>query len=360
MVNSGEMRCGKVTFTWDYDTTFKKVVSPDENKFLSVPVLIRPVKCIGHNPLIVIDGEELNGVYVVTPGNEAITAWDSKTSKLFNCKFGHSCRKNYCAFVDCKAHRKTAQIITELNKLNDDGYPRDLEIRIYSDYECEYYDNAVVSRNHDIEMITKMIKQHANESKLKAVQVAVHRQTVRYTQKPNLPPKQQPQKQSKQQPQTFKIDEVSAYRRNIREALSKLKDIVESINSRVETDRESDNECENECQDEHNSQVSNHTFMNNILGNITEVVDILNGDKFKNEEIEKIRKDYEAFLDSQNKLFEEKINAVIRRNEDLAKKIVEPQQNQEPEKNLDKLPLPPPPSSSTTTNKKWSEIVDEN
>lgn len=349
MVNSGEMRCGKITFTWDYDNTFKKVITPDENTFLSVPIVIRPVKCIGHNPLIVINGDELNGVYVVTPGNETITAWDSNTSKLFNCKFGHSCRKNYCAFVDCKAHRKQAQIVGELNKINGDGYPKELEIRLFSDYDCEFYDNAMTSRDHDINLITNMIKKHPMDSKLNVMQIAVHRQNIRFTPKPAPPPPKQKQNPKQQNTQSFKIDETGAFRRNIREALSKLRLLLEE----VEVDEE---------QKPEGDQFDTDEPFDVVVRGIRETISILSGEKFRDEEIEKMRKDYEAFLDSQNKLFEEKVRAIVERNRDLAKSIVvqstdSPQPEVTTSGTNTTLPLPPPPPVATTS-RKWVDIVD--
>jgi hypothetical protein len=351
MVNSGsntggEMRCGRITMTWDLNKDYQRTIEPENGHFLSLPVVIRPVKCIGHNPLIVIDNDELRGVYVITPGKENITAWDSLTSRLFDCKFSPNCNKPYCAFVGCKKRRTPANIIGELNKINQDGYPRDLEIRIFSDNEVQYHDEAMVSRDHDVEMLTRMVKQHPSENKLRVMQVAVHRQTMRFTPKPAPPPPKQKNVAPKQQ--TFKVDETGAYRRNIREALSKLNRLVDELDDEEfagEDDKDNGNE---------------ESF--SLVKELREVISILSGEKFRDEEIEKIRKQYEAFLDNQNRLFQEKVNSIMKRNQELAKNIVpnaettESQPNEQSSgTNTNELPLPPPPPTST---KKWSEIVD--
>jgi ElaB/YqjD/DUF883 family membrane-anchored ribosome-binding protein len=171
---------------------------------------------------------------------------------------------------------------------------------------------------------------------------------MRFTPKPAPPPPKQKNVAPKQQ--TFKVDETGAYRRNIREALSKLNRLVDELDDEEfagEDDKDNGNE---------------ESF--SLVKELREVISILSGEKFRDEEIEKIRKQYEAFLDNQNRLFQEKVNSIMKRNQELAKNIVpnaetaESQPNEQSSSsgtNTNELPLPPPPPTST---KKWSEIVD--
>ncbi len=348
MSNSGLMRCGSITFTWAYDDTFKKVVPAEDDHFLSVPVIVKKSRHINNNPLLILNVGAVNGEYIITPGEQNITAWDSVTSKLYNCKYGNTCRKNYCAFVNCQVHRGHQQAISELNKINQDGYPKHLEIRLFSSND-KYYDQAVVSRDVDYNAIMKCVTSHPREDKLSVMQVAIHNNTgKKFTVKPQMPAKQKPQSQEAK-PQSgpapgnrkFQSNELEFYKRNARTAIQKLRELLEQMDPEVDE------------------------FQQAVHDDINDVILVLSGEMTKKEELEKIEHDFEVYMEKQRELLEAKKNAIIRRQSELTQGLfTEAEQTSSAASanaHSTETVAPAPTKEAADTkvqSKSWAEIVD--